>query len=344
MDPVQLKSRLESFLGARDYPAEVSGVEQIVGGFSQITYKFHATTGDVVETLVLRSDRPGGATLTLTDRDLEYQVIKFLNDAGAPVPLVRWADRDGSELGTRSLISDFVPGSNLLQATRSGQLSSADAALVVAEAAAAIHNLDTKHVPQQIRGAGDWESYIDAQIQAWRDLEARQVERMPVVRYLAAWLDANRPEPMELTLVHGEFGIANLMVGDDGGFSVIDWEYAHVGDPRMDLGWCLQRGGQEPPNVLGDNLIVACERYRELTGASEAAINPAALSYFVILGSWRAFDQIVDGFSAISMGANAPLLTAYLISPWSLSCSAWLQLTKDLDAMKTSSSQMEVSA
>jgi len=138
MDAVQLKSRLESFLGARDYPAEVSGVEQIVGGFSQITYKFHANTGDVVETLVLRSDRPGGATLTLTDRDLEYQVIKFLNDAGAPVPLVRWADRDGSELGTRSLISDFVPGSNLLQATRSGQLSSADAALVVAEAAAAI--------------------------------------------------------------------------------------------------------------------------------------------------------------------------------------------------------------
>jgi len=344
MDAAQLKSQLESFLAARDYPAEVSGVEQIVGGFSQITYKFRATTGDAAETLVLRSDRPGGATLTMTDRDLEYQVIKFLNDAGAPVPLVRWADRDGTELGTRSLISDFVPGSNLLQATRSGRVSSADAALVVAEAAAAIHNLDISGILQQIKGAGDWESYVDTQIQAWRDLEARQVERMPVVRYLAAWLDANRPEPMDLTLVHGEFGIANLMVDEDGKFFVIDWEYAHVGDPRMDLGWCLQRGGQEPPNVLGDNLAAACERYRELTGASEAAVNPAALSYFVILGSWRAFDQIVDGFSAMSSGANVPLLTAYLISPWSLSCSAWLQLTQDLDAMQTKTPQMEVLA
>lgn len=343
MDAAQLKSQLESFLAARDYPAVVSGVEQIVGGFSQITYRFDATSGDATETLVLRSDRPGGATLTLTDRDLEYQVIKFLNDAGAPVPLVRWADRDGSELGTRSLISDFVPGSNMLQAARSGRLSSSDAALVVADAAAAIHNLDTSQVPPRIKPAGDWESYIDEQIQAWRDLEARQVERMPVVRYLAAWLDANRPEPMELTLVHGEFGIANLMVTDGGEFFVIDWEYAHVGDPRMDLGWCLQRGGQEPPNVLGDNLAAACERYRELTGASETAVNPAALSYFVILGSWRAFDQIVDGFSAMSTGANSPLLTAYLISPWSLSCAAWLQLTKDLDAMKNST-RIEVSA
>jgi aminoglycoside phosphotransferase (APT) family kinase protein len=344
MDAAQLKSQLESFLAARNYPAEVSGVEQIVGGFSQITYKFDARTGDAAETLVVRSDRPGGSTLTLTDRDLEYQVIKFLNDAGAPVPLVRWADRDGSELGTRSLISDFVAGRNLLQATRLGEWSSADAALVVAEAAAAIHSLDTSSVPQQIKRAGDWESYIDEQIQAWRDLEARQVERMPVVRYLAAWLDANRPEPTELTLVHGEFGIANLMVTEDGKFSVIDWEYAHVGDPRMDFGWCLQRGGQEPPNVLADNLAAACERYRELTGASEAVINPAAVSYFVILGSWRAFDHIVDGFSAMSSGASAPLLTAYLISPWSLSCAAWLQLTKDLDAMTQNSSQIEVSA
>lgn len=343
MVAAQLKAQLEKFLSARDYPAVVSGVEQIVGGFSQITYRFDATIGDTTETLVLRSDRPGGATLTLTDRDLEYQVIKFLNEAGAPVPLVRWADRDGSELGTRSLISDFVPGSNLLQAARSGRLSSADAALVVADAAAAIHNLDISRVPQRIKPAGDWESYIDEQIQAWRDLEARQVERMPVVRYLAAWLDANRPEPMELTLVHGEFGIANLMVNDAGESFVIDWEFAHVGDPRMDLGWCLQRGGQEPPNVLGDNLAAACDRYRELTGASEAAVNPAALSYFVILGSWRAFDQIVDGFSAMSAGANSPLLTAYLISPWSLSCAAWLQLTKDLDSVKESS-RMEVSA
>jgi aminoglycoside phosphotransferase (APT) family kinase protein len=344
MDAAQLKSQLESFLAARDYPAEVSGIEQIVGGFSQITYKFEATAGGATETLVLRSDRPGGATLTLTDRDLEYQVIKFLNDSGAPVPLVRWADRDGSELGTRSLISDFVPGSNLLQAARSGQRSPADAAIIVAEAAAAIHNLDTHSAPNQIKGAEDWDSYIDDQIQAWRDLEARQVERMPVVRYLAAWLDANRPEPMELTLVHGEFGIANLMVTDGGEFSVIDWEFAHVGDPRMDFGWCLLRGGQEPPNVLEDNLVAACERYRELTGASEAVINPAALSYFVILGGWRAFGQIVDGFSAMSSGVDVPLLTAYLISPWSLSCAAWLQLTKDLDAMKKSSLQMEVSA
>jgi aminoglycoside phosphotransferase (APT) family kinase protein len=38
-------------------------------------------------------------------------------------------------------------------------------------------------------------------------------------------------------LVHGDFRTGNLMVGEDGLHGVLDWELAHLGDPRHDLGW-----------------------------------------------------------------------------------------------------------
>jgi aminoglycoside phosphotransferase (APT) family kinase protein len=330
----QLRERLDQFLGAQGVDGEVDDITPIVGGFSQITHRFTVRNGDRIRQYVLRSDRPGGATLTTTDRALEFHVIKALNEVGAPVPQVRWADVTGDELGTPAMISDFIEGSNILQVARSGSASMTDLADLATQAAAQIHSVDTSGFPSEIgSGGGDWNDYIDTQIQAWRDLEARQAERMPVLRYLAGWLDLHRPEPVPLSLVHGEYSLANLMLGTDGTVSVVDWEFAHIGDPRMDFGWCIQRGGKEPPNLLGDHLELVCRRYRELTGMSEAAMNPAAVSYFVVLSGWRAFGAVLDGISRFTNGESNLLLSAYLVSPWSLACDEWLRITETLGAV-----------
>lgn len=326
-----LRTRLQKFLDDRGIAGTVGELEQIVGGFSQITNSFilRAPTGD--RRYVLRCDRPGGASLTTTDRALEFRVIRSLNEQGAPVPVAHWADVDGSELGTPALISDFVDGQNFLQAARAGTHDHGHLADLVVDAAAKIHRLDTAALPPELASStGDWNAYVDIQVDAWRQLEARQAERMPVLRYLASWLDANRPPPVTLCLVHGEFSLANLVLGPDSVTSVIDWEYAHIGDPRMDFGWCIQRGGKEPPNVLGDHLERACRRYREITGMSEEVMNPAAVSYFVILSGWRAFGAVLDGITRFVNGENSLLLSAYLVSPWSLACHEWLRITDEL--------------
>ncbi len=333
MEISELRERLGRFLAARGIRGEVHDIRPIVGGFSQITHRFTLRDGDLVQHYVLRSDRPGGAQLTTTDRALEFRVIKALNDLGAPVPKVHWADPEGDEMGTPAMVSEFIEGLNILQAARSGSVPMADLADLATQAAARIHGLDTRGLPADIGSGGDdWNKYIDTQIQAWRDLEARQVERMPVLRYLASWLDLHRPEPVPLCLVHGEFSIANLMLGADGAVSIVDWEFAHIGDPRMDFGWCIQRGGKEPPNVLGDHLELVCRRYRELTGMSEQAMNPAAVSYFVVLSGWRAFGAVLDGISRFANGESSLLLSAYLVSPWSLACDEWLRITETLGA------------
>jgi aminoglycoside phosphotransferase (APT) family kinase protein len=332
VDVAELAQRLQRFLAARGIRGEVGDIAPIVGGFSQITYRFTVHTADGPLGYVLRSDRPSGAQLTATDRALEAQVIAALNSEGAPVPVAHWADPDGGELGAPALISEFVDGQNFLQAARSGAHAGSDLADLVTRAAAEIHAVNTAGFPDQlgVRG-GDWNSYIDTEIQAWREMEARQAERMPVVRYLASWLDTHRPEPVDLCLVHGEFSLANLMLRPDGQVSVIDWEYAHIGDPRMDFGWCIQRGGKEPPNLLGDHLDLVCARYRELTGMSEKAMNPAAVLYFVVLSGWRGFGPVLDGITRFTNGESSLLLSAYLVSPWSLACSEWLQITRMLE-------------
>jgi aminoglycoside phosphotransferase (APT) family kinase protein len=337
LDTSALRLRLQTFLADRGMPGSVGELVPVVGGFSQITYAFtvHGPTED--RRYVLRSDRPGGAKLTTTDRALEFRVIQALNGQGAPVPTAHWADIDGSELGAPAMISEFVEGQNFLQAARVDARDHADLADLVADAAAKIHGLDSAGLPTELGSReGDWNAYIDSQVEAWRQMEARQAERMPVVRYLASWLDANRPPPVELCLVHGEFSLANLMLGPDSRISVIDWEYAHIGDPRMDFGWCIQRGGKEPPNVVADHIERVCRRYRELTGMSEEAMNPAAVSYFVILSGWRAFGPVLDSTTRFVNGESALLLSAYLISPWSLACSEWLRIT---DAHRTQAPQ-----
>jgi aminoglycoside phosphotransferase (APT) family kinase protein len=52
------------------------------------------------------------------------------------------------------------------------------------------------------------------------------------------WLADNDPGPSkDVTLVHGDFRLGNLVVGPDGVRAVLDWELAHLGDPMEDLGW-----------------------------------------------------------------------------------------------------------
>lgn len=63
----------------------------------------------------------------------------------------------------------------------------------------------------------------------------------PALEYVLGWLDANAPEPPALTLVHGDFRTGNYMVEGGRLTAVLDWEFAHWGDPREDVGWFIAR-------------------------------------------------------------------------------------------------------
>lgn len=59
----------------------------------------------------------------------------------------------------------------------------------------------------------------------------------PLARFGVEWLRRNAPKTVSrVALVHGDAGIANFLFVGDRISSVIDWEWAHLGDPMEDLG------------------------------------------------------------------------------------------------------------
>ena len=96
------------------------------------------------------------------------------------------------------------------------------------EVLARIHQVD----PDSIPGL----PHLDALGQVTELYEAF-AEPRPALEIGLRWLAEHRPAPAADALVHGDFRIGNLMVGEDGLRGVLDWELAHRGDPRQDLGW-----------------------------------------------------------------------------------------------------------
>ena len=77
------------------------------------------------------------------------------------------------------------------------------------------------------------------------------------------------PPSREPTFVHGDFRLGNLAVTDHL-VSVLDWEFAHVGDPVEDVAWPLVRAwrfGADERRLGGVGEVEPyLERYNELTG------------------------------------------------------------------------------
>lgn len=60
----------------------------------------------------------------------------------------------------------------------------------------------------------------------------------PALEGALYWLAKNRPDcPEQLSPVHGDFRLGNLMVDSNGLVAVLDWETCHLCDPDEDIGW-----------------------------------------------------------------------------------------------------------
>ena len=95
-------------------------------------------------------------------------------------------------------------------------------------------------------------------------------EPHPAIEYGLAWVRERLPDAREPTLCHGDWRIGNLAVDGRGLVAVLDWEFAHVGDPVEDVAWPLVRAwrfGADDRRLGGvGDVEPYLERYNELTG------------------------------------------------------------------------------
>ena len=110
-------------------------------------------------------------------------------------------------------------------------------------------------------------------------------EPHPAIEYGLAWVRERLASSREPTFVHGDFRLGNLAVSDHL-VSVLDWEFAHVGDPVEDVAWPLVRAwrfGADARHLGGvGDVEPYLERYNELTGFD---VRPEELDYWELAGN-----------------------------------------------------------
>ena len=317
-EPELMPMRLAAFLAeVAGSEATVESYEPLVGGYSRVMACASGRWRDgAVERLVLRGDPPPGTGLMETDRDVEWALLTALHECGQiPLPKARWYDSTGEHLGTKCIVIDHVDGPSLQ--TLLGTAADDDLrrhADDLVDTLARIHTVEPHHLSGADVAPTQWHDYIGRLIDRFRQADAGHVEPVPFLRYVAAWLDAHRPPPLPLRLVHSDFQPANLMVDRDGSHLVIDWELAHIGDPREDLGYYNVYSSSSGPNLFMLDPERFLSRYRERTGFGEDTVNMETMAYFSSLAAVTVYAQVLGGAAAMALGRNGGLMTTYTIN------------------------------
>lgn len=320
-DGAALRARLTAFLQRRSEAGqiEITSMRRLIGGYSRQMSVFTMSNDHGTKEYILRLDPPDLSTMLVTNREDEWQVLQALSQEGVvAVPTPRWVDATGEELGRPGIVMDRVTGRNLLEQWRDVPDEDRrvedwkDAAEDLARFAASFTRSSLDRLPSAIAHPASWHEYMDDCSERWRAAEAKYPESAPFVRFIAGWLDAHRPEPAPLSLVHGDLQPNNIIDATDSGYLAVDWELAHIGDPREDLGWWLLCEASQHADYVSHHLDVFCAAYRDATGLTEEVINERDLRYFMVASSLTCYEDLLEQSTALTEGRTAAMGVAYI--------------------------------
>jgi aminoglycoside phosphotransferase (APT) family kinase protein len=205
--------------------AEVVRFSALGSGNSRATYAVEVRARDGVDRLIVRHDE-GGGPVAGTELSLarEALVYEALAGRGLPVPTLLGRSDDGG-----TIIVERMPG-------RPGDTEPVLSELLAH--LAALHNVPAVelNLPGFARGAVD-------ELDLWARIAAQKLgARSDLVDLAFELLRERFPgEPERLVLCHGDFGEGNFLVEDGRVSALLDWEFAHLGDPHDDLAWITVR-------------------------------------------------------------------------------------------------------
>ncbi|HEY1688864.1 MAG TPA: phosphotransferase family protein [Solirubrobacteraceae bacterium] len=236
---------LRAFIAAQTQapPPEIIALQRASLGRSRENWLFDALwdDGSDPEPLIVRRDPEGG--LVNTDRALEFQVLRALEDSVLPTPAVRWLDATGDWLGRPSLIMRRQPGHSDYHVLNGELPLNVRVALAerLCDLLAAVHLAPWEQLrlasvlcdPGERAASAELERFVAV-------LRSDQLRTYPEVEAALAWLEQQAPRSQRTTLVHGDFKPGNVLLAGGEVTALLDWELAHLGDPLEDLGWVTQ--------------------------------------------------------------------------------------------------------
>jgi aminoglycoside phosphotransferase (APT) family kinase protein len=217
---------------------------RIGAGQSNLTFRVEDTAGT---TFVLRRPPLGAILDSAHDVLREHRILTGLARAGSPVPTPLAACDDptvtGAPFYTMAHVDGIVP-TRVEDVERLSLEARAAVSPSIAATLAGLHAVDLEEV-----GLGDMrrtESLASRQLRRWqRQWEASKTRPLAIVDEVAELLAARAPDETEQVLLHGDYHLHNVMLGEDGGVrAVLDWELCSVGDPLADVGQMIAYWGE----------------------------------------------------------------------------------------------------
>ena len=229
IDNLQQFLRSKNIIGSSDLDVEV-----LSGGQSNPTYIIKS--GD--SQLVLRRKPFGPILASAHATDREYRVMNALGQTNVPVPKMHLYVQDADVIGAEFYLMEYVQGRVFVDQTLP-TLTSQERSQIYQEMNRIISNLH--QVDYQAIGLSDYGksgNYFARQIGRWskQSLEG-EVEINQSMRDLIEWLPLNIPQQEDVSIVHGDFRIDNLIFHPKKPevIAVLDWELSTLGDPLADF-------------------------------------------------------------------------------------------------------------
>lgn len=201
--------------------------QTLTGGLTNRCWKIVAANGDAY---VWRPATPITQAFSIS-RFQEFQILSTIQDSGfSPKPIY---------IGDKGLLVEWLEGESLTDKLTFDQLL---------EVITAVHSLPTTRIPV---APFNYTARVD---HYWMQLksELKTEEYQTLYR---DWRNAPSLADVGFTLCHFDLAGYN-MVQAKHGVQVIDWEYATIGDPRLDLTLSI--------DVEGVNEMDAIHRYCQL--------------------------------------------------------------------------------
>ena len=226
---------------AEQYPTEqgvrIAKSSFMSGGASKFTIGIELEGNHALpSSLVMRADAGsgfGGSSVTE-----EYRLLKVLHAHGAQVAKPLAIEASGGIFGSPFMLVERRPGrmiGHMFIMPAPNLTTSRDVATQLAK----IHSVPIDAFGSQTSGADKTTiqyvtAWLDQSYANWKTADAPSALMESSFRWLKEnvhLIDGRR------TLVHGDYGLNNMLIDNDRVAAVLDWEFAHIGNPVYDLGY-----------------------------------------------------------------------------------------------------------
>lgn len=222
----------------RERPGLVTGALSgllIEGGRSNLTYAITDSTTK----WVVRRPPLGHVLATAHDMKREHRVISALHPTNVPVPKPILLCEDDEVLGAPFYVMEFVEGTPYRTAddlVPLGPDRTRGAVLELVDTLVELHAVDPAEVG--LADFGRPEGFLDRQLRRWgKQLDASRNRELAGVEELHAALGHRLPTSPAPAVVHGDYRLDNVLIGEDDKIkAILDWEMSTLGDPLTDLG------------------------------------------------------------------------------------------------------------